>query len=640
VENYPSAGSRRGAVLLHVCVFGALVLLAGLVLWWKVWVTGHPAGTITCQCGDASQELWFLSWTPYALSHGHDPFLTNAIFAGRGGANMLANTSWIFPSLLLAPVTSLFGPIASFNVGAVLGPAVSGWAFFLASRKVSGFLPGQLLGSLLYGLSPFVLWNDPIGHLDFVLLFFAPLALVLVYDLAVTSKHRPWRVGLLLGLLVVVQFFTSTEFLAICAVTGALAVVVAVAIAPRRAWERRRPIFVGLATASGVTAALLAYPMWFLLEGPRHIVGPPWPGSPSMGATASAIVDAGHAVHAASFFDKISGYFGGAGPNFGPNDFPSLIFLGIPLLVLLGMSAFVWWRTGLAWVLALGGTAAWLFSLGTTMGTEFDPPARVSHPSWLPWRPLSHLPLLSQIEPLRFAAVVTFSAALLLVVSLAGWERLLRRFAPPLAIWIALGAAGSAVLVPVALTASVPFVVRSTPVPAWFERAAPRLDPSTVVLTVPFGDQEAMGWQAETGFPVRLAGGFAVVPGAGGRSQFVVPPAGAAGLLDRLSPGVDAIATRPLPTSEADVVTVREALERWRVGVVVVTPEARSVQYVTGFMTAVMGRAPVLEDGSWTWSGLGTDPPAVVGPDTLTACAREANASPVTVALCVLGPAR
>jgi len=635
----------RPTIALHACVFGGFVLLAALVFWWPVWVTGHPAGTLTCQCGDSSQELWFLSWTPYALLHGHNPFLTNAIFAGRGGANMLANTSWMFPSVVLAPITLLWGPVAAFNVGAVLGPAISAWTFFLATRKVTKFLPGQLLGSLLYGFSPFVIWNDPIGHLDFTLLFFAPLAFILLYDVCVTGEHRAHRVGLLLGLLVVVQFFTSTEFLAICGTVGAFALLAALVLAPRRAWAFRQRIGLGFVTAAGVVAVLLAYPMWFSLEGPRHIVGTPWPSPSTLGATASAIVDAGRAVHAPAFSEEIGGYFGGAGPNFGASGFPSLIYLGVPLLALLGVSVIAWRRSRLAWVLLVAGVLAWLFSLGTMLGTELDAKAQQVHPAWLPWKFLSHIPLVSQIEPLRFAAIVTFAAGLLLALSLDRWRDLVRHLTRArsslvvsAAVSAAVAAVGVGVLVPVAITNTVPLVVRPSAVPAWFEHDASRLPASTVVLTIPFGDQEAMGWQAETWFPVRLAGGFAVVPGPDGRSQFVEAPTGAVDVLDRLSPGTHAVATGPPPSSAAEVLSVREALLRWGVGVVVVTPEARSPSYSTGFMTAVMGRLPVERDGSWTWSGLGQDPPIAIGPLTLADCtgASGSQRNPSSVARCVL----
>src|ERR1700691_2755584 len=71
---------------LHLGVLALLLLLAVLA-WWRVWVTGHPTSTITCACGDPSQELWLFAWFPYALSHGINPLFTHLLEAGQGGGN-------------------------------------------------------------------------------------------------------------------------------------------------------------------------------------------------------------------------------------------------------------------------------------------------------------------------------------------------------------------------------------------------------------------------------------------------------------------------------------------------------------------------------------------------------------------------
>ncbi|MHB1712041.1 MAG: serine/threonine-protein kinase [Acidimicrobiales bacterium] len=629
---------RRSVVLLHLAVFGAFVLL-GVVAWWRVWITGHPTSTFTCQCGDPSQELWFLAWTPWAIAHGHSPFLSNAIFAGRGGANMMVNTSWMAPSLVLAPITWLFGPIASFNVAATVAPAISGWCCFSAARKVTTFVPAQVLAGLLFGFSPFVLQNDPFGHLDFTLLFFPPLAFILLFDLFVERRRSPARTGVLLAVLVVVEFFTSTEFLAMCTLVIVVAVVAAALIAPRAAWSQRRRAATASGVAAGIAAVFLAYPVWFVLGGPRHIVGFPWANAPELGTTPSAIVNAGPDLHASSLFDQVGGYFGGVGPNSGPLHLPSGVFLGSLLVGFLLVSAVTWYRSRLAWTVMVATVVAWLFSFGTTLGTEAGPLSSRVHPGWLPWRAFSHLPLVSDILPIRFGALVMFGAAMVLALSLDRWQAVAehalrrrsaaasptqpRRHGRPLSGTVAgavVGLAGVALLVPVALTNSVPFVVASTPLPAWFAAEAPRLAPGTVVLVVPFAGQTAMGWQAQAGMGFSLAGGFAVVPGADGRSAFVEPPKGAVAVLDRLSADPRMLTATPLPASPRDVAAVRSALLRWKVGVVVVTRQGARPGYSVGFLTAVFARAPSYRDGAWVWNGPPGPSRLRVGATTLAGC--------------------
>jgi len=632
--------SPTATVVLHLAVFGGFVAL-GVVLCWRVWITGHPTSTFTCQCGDPSQELWFLTWTPWAIIHGHFPFLSNAIFAGQGGANMMVNTSWMVPSVVVAPITWLFGPIASFNLAATVAPAISGWCCFVATRKVTTFVPGQVLGGLLFGFSPFVLQNDPFGHLDFTLLFFPPLAFILLFDLFVTHRRRPARVGALIGALVVVQFFTSTEFLAMCVLIIVLALTAAVLMAPRVAWAQRGRVVIAGGVAAGIVVVALAYPLWFILFGPRRIVGFPWANSPQLGTTPSAIVNAGRDLHAGSLFDRIGGYFGGIGPNSGPLHLPSGVFLGSLLVGFLIVSAVTWYRSRLAWTMVLVATLAWLFSFGTTLGTEAGSAAQQVHPGWLPWRLFSHLPLVSDILPIRFGALVMFGAAMLLAISLDRWwsigaralsdraavtaTRPVRYRRPGVTIGALVTVVGMGLLVPIALTNTVPFVVASSPLPTWFAADAPHLAPGTIVLVVPFAGQSAMGWQAQTSLRFALAGGFAVVPGADGHSAFVHPPGGAVGVLNRLSPDPQTLTTTPPPSSPHDVAEVRAALILWGVDVVVVTHLGVQPTFAAGFFTAVFGRVPTYRHGAWVWNGPPTSPPIAVGTSTLADCAATAT---------------
>ncbi len=637
-DGAPAGSSHRATVWLHLAVFGGFVLL-GVALWWRVWITGSPTSTLTCQCGDPSQGLWFLTWTPWALVHGHSPFLADAIFAGQGGANMMVNTSWMLPATVLAPVTWLFGPIASFNVAATLAPAISGWCFFVASRRVTTLVPAQVLGALLFGFSPFLLQNDPFGHLNFTLLFFPPLLFIVLHDLVVTHRRSAASNGVWLAVLVVAEFFTGTELLAMTVVVAVVTMVVAAGIAPRAAWEQRARMAKAGAVAGGIVVVVLAYPVWFIVAGPRHIVGFSWANSPQLGTSPSAILDPGVGVHSVSLFDAVGGYFGAVGPNSGPFHLPSLIYFGLPLIAFLVVSSVTWYRWRLAWALVAGTVAAWLLSFGTTLGTEGSTGSKLDHPWWAPWRLFAHLPLVSDILPTRFAVLVTFGVAMLLAISLDRWctviggvldrratkgahSRALSRAVGPSAAWrhrvlsgTVATAVGLGVLVPVALVEPVPFTVVSTPLPAWFADAAPTLPAGTIVLVVPFEGQRAEGWQAQTGLHFALAGGFAVVPGANGQSVFVTPPDGAVGVLDGLSVDPGSFSAPPLPSSAADVASVRSAILRWKVGVTVVTHEEVQPAAVVAFFTAVYGRSPSLRDGVWVWTGPpdGTPVPRAVG---------------------------
>ncbi len=604
----------RRTVALHAAVFGGFLIIA-ILMWWRVWVTGNPTRTITCQCGDVSEALGFLEWTPWALAHGHNPLLSNAIYAGQGGVNMLINTSWIAFGIVFAPLTWIFGPITTFNVVVTLAPAVSGWAFFLAVRKFTRFVPGQIVAAALYGFSPIIITSDPVGHFFQIWLIYPPLAFLCLYDLFVTQRHRPVVIGIILGLLSVVQFFTSTEVLAISALLGVIGIAFSAMVAPRLAWIRRRHILVGLTAAAGIAVVLLAYPAWFALDGPRHIVGAAWPNTPRVGGNFSDLVSAGPFTHQPSPTAPLGGYFGNAGPN------PT--YLGVAVLAFLAVSAVVWFKNRLAWVVLAVGLSSVLLSFGTA-----------GH--WRPWRIFAPVPLISQIVPGRISDITYLSAALLLAISADGWWRLavghyerwdqtlhaqhaVRSFRISAAL---VAIVTAATLIPIGASYSFPFVITKHGTPLWFRSIAPRLPEGTVVLAYPYPGgivAQAMGWQAVDRMRFRIVGGFAIVPGGDGKHSFAISrPGGAIAILTSLSLAVGA---QPLPAATlTNVREVRDSLRHWRVQVVAVTNDGRNPGYAAGYLTAVLGRAPRLQRGSLVWYGLGNSLPLQVDPAVLGRC--------------------
>lgn len=598
---------RRRFLLAGIVLLGYLIL--SVVLWSKVWITGDPSATITCHCGDPSQELWFLSWTPWALTHGHSPFFTNALYSGQGGANMLITTSFILPAIVLAPVTWLFGPIASFNVAATVAPALTAWCFFLAARIITRTMSAQILGGLLFGFSPFVLTNDPFGHLNFTLLFFLPLSFILLHDLFVTHRRSPQRIGVLFATLTIAQFFTGTEVLAISILAIGVALISAALLAPERARIEMRRFATAFGIAAGSAFVVLAYPLWFMLYGPRTISGFVFSNPAAEGDAPSAVINPGLAVHARSAADTALGYFGGIGPNEGPGRFPSLIYFGVPLLLFVAISAVTWYRRRLAWVIVITTVVAWICSFGTS----FDHLGPSHEGVWLPWRMFDQLPLLGNVFPLRISFVVTFGIALLFVISLDHWSAILakalegaRRFTslewrPRSVAVTGLTVIGIAVLIPVALTDSIPFAVGpSSSGPDWFSNDAAHLPARTVVAEIPLAGEGPMGQQALAGLHYDLVNGETVVPGSGKRSALIAPSGGAIGVLDLLSPFPT---LGPNHFTAAQVEEVRTAFFEWHVGVTVMIQVGHQKGHAVRFMEAVYGRSPVSRDGVWEWRG-------------------------------------
>ena len=165
----------------------------------------HPTSTTTCGCGDTSLFTWFLEWPAFAISHGLNPLYSTYLFH-PSGINLLSNTAEVGLGVVLAPVTWLFGPIATLNVALTLSPFLSALAMYVLLRRWVSWAPAAFVGGLLYGFSPFVVISLTDAHLMLGHRRRAPLLVLCLDELFVRQRWRPWVTGLAIGVLALVQF--------------------------------------------------------------------------------------------------------------------------------------------------------------------------------------------------------------------------------------------------------------------------------------------------------------------------------------------------------------------------------------------------------------------------------------------------
>ena len=604
-----SAPWGRGTALATAA---AAYLALALAVWWNVW-SSHPTSTTTCGCGDSALFLWFFAWPAHALAHGLDPLHSTAM-SHPAGVNLLANTSELALGVVLAPVTWVWGPVASMNVALTLAPALSALALFVLVRRWVTWAPAAFAAGLVYGFSPLVLVSLSDAHLMLGWAVVPPLVVWCLDELA-CGRRGPVVVGVGLGLLLVVQFFVGTELLLLLGIVGGLAglVLLAWGSAHRdRVAAAGRRVAVGLGSAAATAGVLLAWPAWFALAGPGHTSGRVWPTLRlgTEGATLHAFlwptpVSAGFTL----FTHRVGGY---QGPTLSGQ------YVGVGTVAVAVVGLVVWRHDRRLWF--WGGAAA--VSAVLALG--------VDRSVWLPWQLVADLPLLQNIIPSRFLVCTYLALGVVLGIVVdhtrtavrvrsaevggPGSARLLPRWVPGLAgLAVAVAAVG-----PVAdyLAPTVPMTTQTVRPPSWFTAVAPRLPARRVLLVFPVPYQvieSAMAWQAVTDFPYAMVGGG----GPGG----VVERAGAeragAAAIGRASFSFTAQSLRP-----GDVAATRHALAAWGVtGVVLpdgpgLRPYDRvtSVPYTVAFVTAVLGRGPTRQVGSWVWGGVAGGTPSGPGP--------------------------
>ncbi len=620
----PPSGHRR-----TVALAAPYYLLAALAV--TLWLWRDPASrTVAGNPYDADQLAWFFRYDATAIAHGHLPALITAAMNAPRGVNVMWNTFMLLPGVLLTPVTLLLGPQTALNVFMTAGFAGSSLAMFAVLRRweVSG--PAAALGGTVYGFSPAVL-HSAIGHYDLQFAVLPPLIIHVALRLA-TGRAGPVRGGsvrggavrggLWLGLLVTAQLFITEEILAVTAIAGLVLVAVLAASRPRAVPAAARRVAIGLATAAGVTAVIAGYPLWVQFFGPLRQHGSPFMLDYFKNDLSSFVVPSSYQLFHTAGSAAAAARYQGSLPEY-------LGYLGWPLLVVLVLAAIACWRRLPARAAAVACVVLGVFSLGGTLlfGGHHHPAIK------LPWYWLQGLPLLESALPDRFCLVADGAAAALLAFAVdAAVAAFAARRAPgPGLPRLSAGWRPAAVVMAAAVLAALPIVPKplpvaaAAPVPAGWSAAfaALRLPPSASVLVVPVPLStftEPLRWQADTGVPRSLVGGYFMGPGPHGRgyidgdgtppagvylnalwvfSQAGPPQAGLPRAAGGTAPNARPNATGNLPVKSVTNTKMREQIRAWKVSAVVAVaaPGSRLGRY----LTAILGSPAVAAGDVTAW---------------------------------------
>jgi hypothetical protein len=494
------ATRRTGASwwIVGCYVLGALAVTA------RLWA--DPAGRM--QAGDTQDVnlfAWFLHYSAAAVRHGQLPALVTTALNAPRGVNMMWNTSFLLPGILLAPVTVLAGPQVSLTIVLTLSIAGSAASLFWVLRRWGASTWPAALGGAVYGFSP-ALINSGLGHYHLVLAVLPPLIIDALLRI-VTGRGHAVRTGAWLGLLTAAQLFIAEEELVYTAVAGLVLVVVVALSHPRAVPGRARGATLGMVTGAAVALAITAYPLWVQFRGPLHehsVLYRSWSGHPALFVDPPASLVFHTAASQAVGLPEI------------------LSYLGWPLIIVLAVAAIWFWRDPRVRAAAVTCAVLELCSLGG--GPLLIHGFRLSG-SFLPYHWLQGLPAMAQVIPGRFAILGAAAAAAVLAFSL---DRA-RSAAPRAQAWRRSIPAAAAVL---AVLPLIPLPYRTTPVPrapAGWQAAFTRLHlaPDARVLVIPVtlvGHTQIMRWEAETGEPRSMIGGYILGPSPTGQAYFGIGP--------------------------------------------------------------------------------------------------------------------
>jgi len=601
-------GDRRTVALAAV-----YYLLAALAV--TLWLWRDPASrTVAGNPNDADQIAWFFRYDATAVTHLRLPALVTTAMNAPQGVNAMWNTFMMLPGVLLAPVTLLFGPQSALTLFLTAGFAGSATAMFVVLRRwdVSG--PAAALGGAVYGFSPAVL-HSAIGHYDLQFAVLPPLIIDVGLRLA-TGRTSAVRGGLALGLLVTAQIFITEETLLGTAMAGGIIAAVLAVSRPRVIAGKIATVAAGLGVAACVTAVIAGYPLWVQFFGPLRQHGSPFTPDFFKNDLSSFVVPSSYLLFHTSGSAAAALRYQGHLPEY-------LGYLGWPLIIVLLLAAIAGWRRLPIRAAAVACAVLGVFSLGGTLlfGGHEHPAIK------LPWYWLEGLPLLSAALPDRFSIIADGAGAALLAFAVDAATPAFAAFAARRLPRLAVGWRPAAVVMSGAVLAVLPIVPNPLPAadvtsvpPGWSAAfAALHLPASASVLVVPIPMStftEPLRWQADTGEPSSLVGGYFLGPAWNGRSYTDgngTPPAGLylnaiwtdsqQGLPKSLAGGLPPNA-HPGSAGYVQVKGVldpkmREQIKAWRVSAVVAVAKLNS--RLGHYLTVILGPPAVVVGDVLAW---------------------------------------
>jgi hypothetical protein len=471
-------GALSATRFQSACALSIYLIIS--VLFFVLPLLGHFGHRFIGGRADPLVQMWALAWWPHALACGVHPIITQAVWAPTG-YNLAWATSIPGPSLALYPITRLFGPTVSYNILCLLCPALAAFSTFALCRYLTGQFWPAMVGGYIFGFSPYVLAHM-LGHVVLLLIFAVPLAIYIVL-LRLTRRISRTAFLALLVIVLLFQFFSSTELFATTAVFGATALALSWVTYRTAIAADIRSAAIEIGCAYLVTAVLAAPYLYYVLAPG---VPPPINSSTAYSNDLLAFAVPTPVLYAGRAFGKIVRHFRSGALEAGG-------YLGPGLWIILVLYIRSSWSTRTGKFLILTLMFIGLMSLGPVLhinGADIGP---------APWRLVSKLPLIEQALPDRFIMYFFLVAAVIASLylsqsSISSWSKLM------LSGVCLLSLAPNVSLFRSAVTdVRIPRFFRSED----YKRYLARNDN---VLVLPYARREdGLLWQARTDFYFRLA---------------------------------------------------------------------------------------------------------------------------------------
>jgi hypothetical protein len=441
-------------------------------------VVGSLDSTVVGDTGaDKTLYMWSLEWWPYALLHGRNPLDVDVAWAPHG-FDLGLGTAGGGLALLAAPLTSILGPVATYNILILAAPALAATTAYLLVRHITGRIAPSLMGGYVFGFSSYEL-GRLLGHLPLAFIALVPLVFYLVLLRRDGKLSRRAFVPLLAAVLVA-QFLILPQIFFSLLVVGAVSAASAVAVLGLRTVRRSlAETAVALLVTLAVVSPIIAYAFVSDAEPPARS---PFAGSADV---LNFVVPTRRTWLRPPGAEEITDRFTGSGTEHGA-------YLGLPLLALAVLGAVRRPSSRARWLIVAVLVAAVALSLGTRVKVAGEVIGIG------PWAAMAPLPIVGSALPIRLTMYTALLAGLLIALALADRRSIAR--------WL-LAVAGIVATLPNLQLAQWSSDV-SRPQFLGEGRYERHIPEGSIALVLPYGPAGwSMLWQAEADFKFRIVGG-------------------------------------------------------------------------------------------------------------------------------------
>ena len=586
-------GSWRRRLLLIALILGSYLVLS-IILFWPIiskgLTTNLPPGT------DVQALTWMYSWLPFALTHFHNPFVTNYV-SFPAGVNLLSNTSIMTMTFAMWPITAVFGPIASLNITGLLSPVLSAGAMYLLCSRFTTHRWIAWVGGLAFGFSPYMI--TALGHLQLCVVPFPPLFFLAIYELLTSQRPRPEWLGVGISAVLVLQFFASTEIALTLIMCAMGTVLVALPFIWSHVKETWRYILRSVTVGAFVSVVALIIPFYYIVAGPLHVTG-------LINTTQFYRTDLAGPLYPSGLQLFAPQYFRSIADNFAPGE--NYAYLGLPFVLLLVVGVITLRKNRLVIISFIVAVTAGIMSLGGSLVIDTTPKVipGTNHAAghWLPERIFESLNFFENIIPSRLMMYTFLFADIILVLVL---HAIVTRSKSRLWGVLAAGAVALVCLVPefpripMSNVSQAAVVKTPTGVTTLTHSYIPVGD-SVITYPYPATTLDAMLWQGDMDLPFKMPGAWFRVTVSATDSSSALDPvyfygttSTAGEVFVLLQQGTPVTMSQELRSS------ILDELRGWKIHWVLASCSGPTASTDRMYLTQLFGRPTHVSSGAYLW---------------------------------------